>query len=208
MARPNGVRNHDFAEKRAALLDRLTDHALSADLRRPSLRQFAIAADTSEPTLRHYFTNRSGLVVAILQTIGRRGRVIWEAVSAPASCAEEAVGEYLRISEAGMRHGGFVRAHAFGIIEGVADPAAGHAYLKHVLEPALEALRRKLSATDGCPSDPGSLQAAALVILSPLLVMSLHQDLLGGREALPIESGALTAQMETWLGQALSASSG
>lgn len=73
MPRPAGARNHDFDEKRAALLDALTDFALSADLRRPSLRQFAQAMNASEPTLRHYFGDRQGLIIEILENIGRKG---------------------------------------------------------------------------------------------------------------------------------------
>ena len=144
MPRPVGVRNKDFVEKRQALLDTLTQFALNADLRRPSLRQFAIAADASEPTLRHYFTDREGVVVAVLENIGRIGGPLWATIATPASDPATAITEYFRVSEAGMRHGGFIRAHAFGLIEGVANEAAGHAYLTYVLEPALSAIAEKL----------------------------------------------------------------
>ena len=69
MPRPAGVRNHDFESKRTALLDTLTQFALEDNMQRPSLRQFAIAARASEPTLRHYFRDRQGLIIAILQYI-------------------------------------------------------------------------------------------------------------------------------------------
>ena len=46
MPRPAGVRNHDFEAKKTALLDTLSEFALNDDLRRPSLRQFAIAAQS------------------------------------------------------------------------------------------------------------------------------------------------------------------
>ncbi|MEO0786583.1 MAG: hypothetical protein AAFY10_12875, partial [Pseudomonadota bacterium] len=85
MPRPAGVRNRDFADKRASLLATLTDFALNSDLRRPSLRQFAIAAEASEPTLRHYFQDRQGVVVAILECIGERGQALWNMIATPAS---------------------------------------------------------------------------------------------------------------------------
>ena len=69
MPRPAGVRNHNFEAKRTALLETLTEFALQDDLRRPSLRQFALAAGASEPTLRHYFRDRQGVVIAILVRI-------------------------------------------------------------------------------------------------------------------------------------------
>ena len=188
MPRPVGVRNKDFVEKRQALLGKLTDFALSSDLRRPSLRQFAIAAGASEPTLRHYFGDRQGVVLAVLEEIGARGDPLWSTIASPASDQATAIVEYFRISEAGMRHGGFVRAHAFGIIEGVADEKAGAAYLEFVLEPALKAVSEKLRNTPGASSDGSALKAAAFAALSPMLVLSLHQDLLGGNTTDPISA--------------------
>ncbi|MEL6258631.1 MAG: TetR/AcrR family transcriptional regulator [Pseudomonadota bacterium] len=199
MARPAGARNHDFEEKRAALLDALTEYALSSDLRRPSLRQFAIAAGASEPTLRHYFTDRQGLVGAILENINLRGQALWSAISTPAADPAKAVEEYLRVSEAGMRHGGFSRAHAFGLIEGLADPVAAEAYREMLLEPALRAVMDKIANTPGAPKGEPAQRALALAMFSPLLVISLHQDLLGGAEASPFDTSELIDHLRTWL---------
>ena len=104
-----------------------------------------------------------------------------------------------------MRHGGFIRAHAFGLIEGVANEAAGHAYLTHVLEPALSAIAEKLRGTPGAPADEPALRAASLAALSPLLVLSLHQDLLGGRNAAPFDTASVIIHLRKWLGAGLSA---
>ena len=205
MPRPVGVKNKDFVEKRQALQGKLTDFALNSDLRRPSLRQFAIAAGASEPTLRHYFGDRKGVVIAILQEIGTRGSSLWSMISTPSSDQETAIVEYFRVSEAGMRHGGFVRAHAFGIIEGIADEMAGRAYLENVLEPALQAIAEKLRKTPGAPTDPAALKAASFAALSPMLVISLHQDLLGGHQTDPISAEDLFAYLQTWLGKSLMA---
>jgi AcrR family transcriptional regulator len=203
MPRPAGARNHDFDEKRAALLDALTDFALSADLRRPSLRQFAMAVQQSEPTLRHYFHDRQGLVVEILETIGRRATPLWAMVATPSASPAEAFAEYFRISEAGIKLGGFTRAHAFGLIEGLADECAGKAYLEKVLEPALKAVSEKLRGTTGAPHEETALRAAALAALSPMLVMALHQELLGGASSAPMDAGATMGHLQGWLGRAL-----
>ena len=204
MPRPAGVRNRDFAEKRLALLDTLCDFALSSDLRRPSLRQFAMAASASEPTLRHYFKDRQGVVVAILERIGARGQPLWQTIALPAQNTATALEEYFRVSEAGMRHGGFIRAHAFGIIEGVADPVAAKAYLKNVLEPALSAVSEKLSASDFAGRDPKLLRAAALAALSPMLVMCLHQDLLEGADDWPFDVTATMGHLQALLTEGVS----
>ncbi len=203
MPRPVGARNKDFLAKRQALLGKLTDFALSSDLRRPSLRQFAIAAGASEPTLRHYFNDRQGVVLAVMEEIGTRGALIWDTIATPASDQETAIIEYFRISEAGMRHGGFVRAHAFGIIEGVADDEAGQAYLENVLEPALAAIEKKIQNTPGAPKDLAALKAAAFAALSPMLVISMHQDLLGGNKTDPISAEHLFEHLQAWLGKGL-----
>jgi len=204
MPRPAGVRNRDFEKKREVLLDTLTEFALNDDLRSPSLRQFAIAARASEPTLRHYFGDRRGVVIAILGHINKRGLPIWDVVRTPSSDPASAVEEYFRVTRAGMVHGGFARAHAFGIIEGIADEAVGQAYLEHLLDPALEAVRAKLTDTPGGTISAENGRAAAFMMLSPILVMTLHQHLLGGQERTPIESDAFFNQIQGWLASGFS----
>lgn len=203
MARTAGARNHDFDQKRSALLDILTDFALDGELHRPSLRQFALAASISEPTLRHYFTDRQGLVIAILETLGQRSMVLWTALPDPAPGPAEALQEYFRVSLDSLRDGGFVRAHAFGLVEGAACPRAGRAYLDFVLDPALDVVCRLLETTPGAPREPDMLRAAALATLSPLLVMTLHQDLLGGQAAAPLNRLRVLNYLETWLGNGM-----
>lgn len=204
MPRPAGVRNHDFAEKRADLIRRLTDYALNSDLQRPALRQFAQALSTSEPTLRHYFGDRSGVITAVLEEIGRRGQGVWSVISTPSSDLKTAIEEYFRVSEAGMRHGGFVRAHAFGLIEGLADPVAGRAYLKFVLDPALKAISDKLTGTPGSIKSENQHSAAALALFAPLLMMALHQDLLEGKSSHPLDRDGIIEMLQDFMKQGLS----
>ncbi|MEM8616514.1 MAG: TetR/AcrR family transcriptional regulator [Pseudomonadota bacterium] len=206
MPRPAGVRNHDFAEKRRALLEILTEFALNDDLRRPSLRQFAIAAGASEPTLRHYFGDRRGMVISILEHIHARGITLWDVIATGAKDPATSVAEYLRVTEAGMTHGGFIRAHAFGLIEGMADEEIGRAYLENLLDPALNAVVRKLEATPGAPNPGEGGRAAAFLMLAPILVMTLHQQLLGGKESSPMDVQTFMGSMERWLSHGLGSS--
>ncbi|MEM9055332.1 MAG: hypothetical protein AAGB16_08400 [Pseudomonadota bacterium] len=203
MPRPAGVRNHDFVAKRTALLDALTEFALNDDLRRPSLRQFAIAAKASEPTLRHYFRDRQGLVIAILEHIHARALSLWDVIATGSTDTATAVEEYFRVTEAGLTHGGFARAHAFGIIEGMADETVGQAYLEYLLDPALEAVSRKMAATPGKPESEGERRASAFMMLSPILVMTLHQQLLGGKDASPVDTQGFLKLMQGWLASGL-----
>ena len=205
MPRPAGVRNHDFERKRTALLDTLTEFALNDDLRRPSLRQFAIAANASEPTLRHYFKDRQGVVIAILEHINKRALSLWDVISTPSTSSATAVEEYFRVTQAGLTHGGFARAHAFGFVEGMADEIVGKAYLEFLLDPALAAVERKLDGTPDGPKTAEARRAAAFLMLSPILVMTLHQQLLGGKDASPLDQNQFLEQMQIWLAGGLSA---
>jgi len=204
MARPEGVRNHDFEQKRNALVEALTRFAVTAELRRPSLRQFAKAVDTSEPTLRHYFKDRKGVVVAILAHMGKIGRSIRDGIAAPSDSISSAVKDYYLIATPGPQFELYMRAHAFGLIEGIADGTAGKAYLKYMLEPALSTITEKLAATPGSPKSALELRAAAFAILSPLILMGIHQTLLGGAEEAPVDNQATIALLQTWLGEAIS----
>ena len=204
MPRPAGVRNHDFEAKKTALLDALSEFALNDDLRRPSLRQFAIAAKASEPTLRHYFKDRQGLVIAILKHIHLRALPLWQVIATGAPDTATAVEEYFRVTEAGLTHGGFARAHAFGIIEGMADETVGQAYLEFLLDPALQAVSDKMDATPGRPETEIERRSAAFMMLSPILVMTLHQQLLGGEQASPIDTPGFLKLMQGWLASGLS----
>lgn len=204
MARPAGVRNHDFEQKRAALIDGLTHFAATAELRRPSLRQFAKAVDASEPTLRHYFKDRRGVVGAILENMGKISRTFRGDLATPSDSVVNAVKNYYLVAAPGTQFDLFTRAHAFGLIEGVADATAGKAYLKYMLEPALTVITEKLSDTPGAPKSAPELRAAPFAILSPLILMGIHQMLLGGAEEAPIDSQATIGLLQAWLGEAIS----
>ncbi|MEO0882190.1 MAG: hypothetical protein AAFY34_05615 [Pseudomonadota bacterium] len=204
MPRQAGSRNKDFAQKRQELVRALTEHALTADIRRPSLREFAQACSVTEPTLRHYFVDRKGTVHAIIDEMARRGKVIWDVVAMPSATGKEALENYFMISNMGIRDGGFIRAHAFGIIEGLADLEIGKAYVAKILEPSLQAVmtKLKLSTRRDIPGD--ELRSMALAAFAPLLLASLHQDLLGGKETAEIDSEALTQLLQASLVNTLS----
>ncbi|MFT5775222.1 MAG: AcrR family transcriptional regulator [Hyphomonas sp.] len=204
MARPAGVRNHDFEQKRNALVEGLSQFAVTAELRRTSLRQFAKAVDVSEPTLRHYFKDRRGVVVAILEYMGTFGRSVRGDFAAPSDSITNAVKDYYKVATPGPQFEMYTRAHAVGLIEGIAEDTAGKAYLKYMLEPALTANTEKLTATPGSPKSALELRAAAFAIRSPLIFMGIHQTLLGGAEEAPIDSQATIGLLQTWLGEAFS----
>lgn len=191
MPRPPGRRNPDYEEKRERLTRELTDFVLRAELVRPSFRQLAQASQVAEPTLRHYFGDREGVARDILRTLAARAAPFLEAVGNPSPSLPHAVESYFALSRAGVRHGGFGRAHAFGLIEGMADEAVGQAYLAELLEPSLQALEARVRPHLGEDAPSAKLRAAALLIFAPMLLAVIHQQLLGGGEAAPMDLDAL-----------------
>jgi AcrR family transcriptional regulator len=186
MPRPLGRRNPDYEEKRERLAQELADFVIRSELKRTSFRQLAQAGHVAEPTLRHYFGDREGVAAELLRVLAERAAPFIEAVADPGPDLNSAITGYVAASRAGVAHGGFARAHMFGLLEGVADEAVGHAYLTELLEPSLAALERRLgSHLDGSLS-PIALRAAALMIFSPMLLAVIHQKLLGGEAAAPM----------------------
>jgi AcrR family transcriptional regulator len=189
MPRPAGSRNADYDAKRAALVAALTDLTLSTPALRPSLRHWALACGVTEPTLKHYFGDREGVAVAILEEIGARSRRLIEAVAKPAPDLERAVDTYIALSKIGLKNGVFARAHCFGIVEGVAHPDVGRAYLTHLLEPSLAALEARLAPFHA--HDASSARAAALALFAPMLLAVVHQQALGGDTTAPMDVDAI-----------------
>lgn len=195
MSRPKGARDGDYDEKRVALLRRITARLMRRETARPSFRQLAQAGDVSTPTLRHYFADRPHLMAAILDNYLADGRHGLEAVAEPTGDLETSIRDYCAALLAAMRKPRDVRlgdVFAVSLAEGLLDGQIGPSTLRYIVDPTLDVLRRRLDihvargemiATD--------TRAAALFLLSPLLVAILHQDHLGGGEASPIDLPAV-----------------
>ena len=67
MARPEGSRNAGYQKERRRLARLILQKITSSDGTRTSLRALAQHCDISAPTLRHYFKNRSGAIMAALE---------------------------------------------------------------------------------------------------------------------------------------------
>jgi len=135
--------------------------------------------------------------------MGKLGRSIREGLTSPCNDVASAVKSYYQVAAPGTQFDLYMRAHAFGLIEGIADEAARKAYLEYILEPALAVISGKLSSTSGAPESALKLRAASIAVLSPLLMIGIHQRLLGGAEEAPLDSGATFDLLQTWLGEAI-----
>lgn len=195
MPRPLGRRNPDYDEKRDRLAQELTDFVLRSELTRSSFRQMAQAGQVAEPTLRHYFGDRDGAAEEILKVLGERAEPLIAAVRSTTDDKAQAIDTYVELSRLGMAISGFARAHMFGLIEGVADERVGKAYLAELLEPSLAALEERLRPHLGPDPTPARLRAAALMLFAPMLLMVIHQQLLGGAVSSPMDMDAVLNEL-------------
>lgn len=203
MARTPGSPNEDHEQKRIALLRALLPHLLVATPERPSLRDLARAAGVQPNTLRHYFGDRDGVVVAVLEQ-SRRDGAPWIAAVGSFAALEprQALRTYLGWLVLGWTDGALGGLHGGGLAEALGSAAVGPAYVTAVLEPTLAALEDLLGAWVARGALPAlDRRAAALALLAPALVVLLHQRQLGGAGCRPLDLEAwLDAHLAGWWG--------
>jgi AcrR family transcriptional regulator len=199
LPRTKGVKNADYETKRRELLDRMLPRFARLDVERPSLRQLASAAEVTAPTLQHYFGDRTGVIAALLEEYRRRGEDRLGAVASATDPFETSVREFAHGFIHGLQAGSQVRLGdvlAASLCEGLADPRVSPLALNHLIDPALDALTARLDqyAARG-EMTGGDTRAAALMLLSPLLLAVLHQDQMNGRESRLIELTSLADEV-------------
>jgi AcrR family transcriptional regulator len=191
--RPKGSLNDDFAESRAALLDKLRK-AILGPTPPSSLRALAAAADVAVPTLRHYFGDKGAVLGAVFADCHAGGAGELETSARPTGAFEKSIGDLVRHVADGFRYGRLDRLHSVGLTEGLTSPPVALAYLTEVLEPTIEALTARLQAH----IDRGEMRRvparyAAITLLSPIVLLFLHQRGLNGAKSHPIDVDAFLA---------------
>lgn len=201
MPRAKGVKNADYEAKRRELLDRMLPRFARLDQERPSLRQLAAAAEVTAPTLQHYFGDRTGVVAAMLQEYRRRGETRLGLVAQANGDFAGSMRDFARGLVMGMQAGAAVRlgdVMAASLCEGLGDPQVSPLALSYIIDPAVDALVARLEqhAARG-EMIQADLRAAALMLLSPLLLAVLHQDQMNGRESRHIELAGLADEVSS-----------
>ena len=198
MARTKGARNEGFEAKRAALIAALRTR-LRAPGPAPSMRELAGAAEVTVPTLRHYFADREGVLRAIMEeelADGSKAGGPLEVAATPSGPFAVSVRDLLRHADAGFAHGGLTDSHAVGLAEGARSDVTAADYLRLALDPTIDAFAARLRTHQerGEMRSDVDARAAAVQLLSPLVVARLHQDRFGGRDANPIDLAAMLDQ--------------
>lgn len=195
MSRPKGSRDADHEAKRRDLLAKMTLHMVRRDGARPSLRELATAAEVSVPTLRHYFGDRAQTIDAVLAECLRRGRPGLDAQRCSDKPFDQSVADYAADLVLALTAPKTVRlgdVFAISLAEGFLDPSMGPSALTHILDPTLEALQARLREhVERGEMIDTELRAAAMVLVSPLLLACLHQHQLHGHVTSPMVMSTL-----------------
>lgn len=172
----------------------MTERLMRREVARPSLRQLANAAGVTIPTLRHYFGSRAEIVDAILEEYRRAGDARLKSIAAEPAPFAESMQEFVESLIRGMSAPRPVRlgdVFAVSLAEGLLDPQIGASALRHVVDPALDALQARLSLHIARGEMiEADTRSAALMLMSPVLIAVLHQDQMGGAACSPMNVGA------------------
>jgi AcrR family transcriptional regulator len=157
------------------------------------LRQLAIAAGVTVPTLRHYFGDREDLVEAVLEEIFVHGERYLERGAEPYGDLDQSVRAFLatfaEVLIDGPRLGDKI---AIAFLEGFYSKRLGPLALNYVIEPPLQAMERRLAAHQA-RGELGEvdLRCAALMLISPLVVACMHQQQMFGDDVRPLDFAPL-----------------
>jgi len=194
MARPSGSRDRQFEERRVSLITLARRHLSQPGGRNASWREIAAASGVSPSTLAHYFGDRDALIAAILENSRKEGDIYLAMAAEPVGELEESIRQLVGLLGQGLDRG-VLSLQVIGLTEGLVSPSSAHAYLGHHLEPVLQAIgRRLLSHQARGEMLPTNVHYAAIALLSPMVIVRLHQSELGGAVLYPLHLPAFDEQ--------------
>ncbi len=192
MARTPGSRNQDYEETRRRLATAVSTALVRDDGRPATFRDLARATNVSEATLKHYFKDHEGLIIAALEVVAEGARQLTSELERfhhlPAPRALK--GYLLQVVEA-FRHYGVGAVFAGGLSVGLGHPRLGPAFVASILEPTLahtETLLAELQRQKKLRKGP--VREWAVSIAAPVVLALLHQDPLGGRSVRALDLSA------------------
>jgi AcrR family transcriptional regulator len=155
-----------------------------------SLRDLSAAAGVAIPTLRHYFGGRAEVVDAIFEDCLRQGNRRLEHVRQPDGPFAQSVHAYVHDLVFALEQKRDVPLGdliAVSLAEGFFDTRISASTIEHVLDPTIDALEARLRThIERGEMAPCAPRAAALMLLSPILLAALHQHQLNGAALRPL----------------------
>lgn len=193
MARTRGSRNADYEAQRAELTRKVTLALQQEGGAHASMRELAEHAGVSVTTLRHYFTDRDGLLHAVMEGL-RAGAAPYLAMAAQPveGDVRASLLRFLEAVRSAWFRYGVGKMYASTLAVGLGNPRVAPSVVNHVLEPLLQTgetlLRRHLERGE---LEVADVRHASLALLTPVLFALLHQDSLGGAACRPLDVSAL-----------------
>jgi AcrR family transcriptional regulator len=192
MARAKGSRNRDFDETRNALLARITQSAEKQPEILQSFNELAKEAQVSRTTLRHYFVDRDNLVAALIHYWARLGPTL-PGTETPSSAKAELTHE-LGLLVRGWSSG-LGQVFELGLRPSLRHPKLGPTFVNEFLEPLLVRYEKRLALLqDHGLLQPGAAREASLELVSPVLMVLMHQHSLLGSQVRPLDVEAFVAR--------------
>ena len=196
MGRPAGSRSHDHDARREEILVRLAARLAQQDAMHASYRELAVAGGVSISTMQHYFGRRVDIVTAVLRRAQHNALPHLDKASRAEGDFAQSITAFLESLRFGFEHFGLGDLHALGLVEGLGSTVNGPVMVDAVLEPTIAALTARLVEHQQAgemrhDSDP---RHAALMLLSPMIVLFLHQRHLGGAAAYPADLDRFVAE--------------
>lgn len=195
MARQKGTKNARYEDRRRELVSRLRERLERRGDAPPSWRELAAAAGVSLSTMTHYFGKRADVVRAVMEQDLASGAEPLAVMADASGPFAQSIADALQHMVDGFRYGGLGALFARGFIEGLGHETVGPAFLQSALEPTLAAVEKRLKAH----IDRGEMRAVdprgpAIALISPVLLVFLHQQELGGRSVRPLDTEAFVSE--------------
>ena len=189
MGRPQGARSEGYESRRREILQRLTLRLSERDAMHASYRDLAEAAEVSISTLQHYFGRRADIVTAVLVEAHTLAEPFLAQMSQPSGPFETSIRDALNYLRMGFERFGLDDLYALGFAEGLRNREIGPVFLEQVLEPSTSAITERLAEHQrrGEMLPDEDARTAAHLLLSPMLVLFLHQKDLGGSKKYPAD---------------------
>jgi AcrR family transcriptional regulator len=166
-----------------------------------SLRDISTTTQTSLSNLLHYFGDRDGLLDAVAEVMDADAAPWLKlAASLEGDDITEILDRYFMLLLLGWRRG-LARVFEVGLGEGIGHERRGMSAVNHLIEPTLQSLEALLGSLVGRKMLPEQeLRIAALTLLSPVLLVLLHQDALSGHRCRPLDVEAFVhSHVRSWL---------
>lgn len=187
MARTRGSRNLQYDVRRLELLFEVRARLAEPGSSGTSLRELALACGVSVATLRHYFPRREDLILAVMSENLADARPHLAHAAEPHGPFAASIRELLGYIAFGFTQG-VGDIYTVGLTEGLREPTVGPGFVNLVLEPSIDAVRRRLDAHVAMKHmREVDTRHAALSLLSPVVLLMLHQRELGGSVDHPVD---------------------